>query len=637
MTSADPVLREQALGALKRLRGRIATLSLMEPEAGRGGAQFGASLDALLQPLSDYIAWADRLLDMPEGTANGALGGKGLDAWYVFSPPAAILADTERLIEAVDAFMADPLAPSVRAGLEAAIDAVIRPALDQVGARSAGLIRASSILAGSNPDRSASGDSTPLGNRDPSRPSPFDEEPERPSPRRPGRGARRAGVIRPDVSPVAPGVGGAGPGPIVEVVRLDDAERQWWQDRFNQFRRRVNAGLSLIAILGIGLLVVTLYETFALRDPAAARHANTAGPDNVQALSGRLADGQPDAATDAVSIQTRAEISGADPMQAMQTLQQRVLELETQILRLNAGMGVIDAELRVQSTRSSVSAESAIGAEGAGTPMPVSDAVVQPAVDPEIERRLAMLEMKTELLSIDSAPGRTQVASPLQSPLRSPLQSQLQEQGQLLEQSRSRSQVPPSGLPPVGPSRVDPAPGAVSLGSGLWPQPASDQSTLAGSVGSSVPTTPPSQPQTGRSGPPGAEPGASAPVAGKAAAAAANCQAVFGVLDRFGAAYDAGALDALLALYSKDASENATQGQAGIRRSYEDWFGKTSERRIRFAGARVQTGEQGGCRVSADYRVDYRDAGGRTVERAGTIEVLFDRPGADALIQRIAY
>lgn len=658
---------------------------LMEPDAGPGGSQFGASLDALLQPLSDYIAWADRLLGRPEAAAIGAQGGEGLDAWYAFSPPRAILADAERLIEAVDAFLADPLAPPIRAGLEAALQAVIRPALDQVDARSARL-----IPAGANLVNADSGGSTHPENRDPRRPSPFDEEPVRPSPERsssrgPGRGEECAGGNQQDVPPVgaavAPGAGADAPGPAVEVIRLDEAERQWWQNRFNQLRNRVNAGLSLIVILGIGLLVVSLYETFALRDPTAAFRLNAPGPDNAQVFSGPLQGAQPGRAPDPASLQPLAaggaEMSDAVPVQAMPGLQARVLEMETQILRLEAGISVIHAELRSQVAGPGVSAESAGGGEVAGSgPVAESDsgagsirpavpgsavesprsdlqpsaslvdagrssrlgqaagAADEPAVYPDIERRLAVLEMTIARLSDPSALGRsqtqTQVAGLLQSPLRSPLESPLQEH------SQSRSQVPPSGLP-LGPFRVDPAPGAASQGSPPWSEPAVDRPTLAAPAGISGVTSPPDETQTGRVGAPAAEPSASGVVATKSTSALANCQAVGAVLDRFGAAYDAGALDALLALYSKDASENATRGHAGIRQMYKDWFGKTSERRMRFSGTRIQPNQDGGCIVSADYRVAYRDAGGRPVTRAGTIELLFDRPGADALIQRIAY
>lgn len=120
-------------------------------------------------------------------------------------------------------------------------------------------------------------------------------------------------------------------------------------------------------------------------------------------------------------------------------------------------------------------------------------------------------------------------------------------------------------------------------------------------------------------------------------AEAPGCESIGGALDRFRRAYNAVALDRLMALYSADAQENETRGRSGIRQLYVSWFDQTSDRRIAFSGARIGPDGKGRCSARAGFSVRYRDARGRSVDRTGTIEILFDGRGADARILRISY
>jgi ketosteroid isomerase-like protein len=116
-----------------------------------------------------------------------------------------------------------------------------------------------------------------------------------------------------------------------------------------------------------------------------------------------------------------------------------------------------------------------------------------------------------------------------------------------------------------------------------------------------------------------------------------SCEPIAGVLERFRRAYNTGALDRLMALYSAAAQENETRGRSGIRQLYLRWFDQTSERRIAFSGADIHLQGEGRCGARAGFSVRYRDAQGRWVDRTGTITILFDGRGADARILRISY
>lgn len=99
----------------------------------------------------------------------------------------------------------------------------------------------------------------------------------------------------------------------------------------------------------------------------------------------------------------------------------------------------------------------------------------------------------------------------------------------------------------------------------------------------------------------------------------------------------AGRPPAVRSLYHTDARENETQGRTGIRRLYLRRFDETTERRIDFSGLRIRAEGKGRCRAWAGFSVRFRDAQGREIKRAGTIDVLFDGAGPDARILRITY
>ncbi|RKT45278.1 hypothetical protein [Thiocapsa rosea] len=118
---------------------------------------------------------------------------------------------------------------------------------------------------------------------------------------------------------------------------------------------------------------------------------------------------------------------------------------------------------------------------------------------------------------------------------------------------------------------------------------------------------------------------------------AVGCEPIAGALDRFRRAYNQGSLEILMALYSPDAQENETRGWSGIRRLYLRWFDETSDRRITFSGIRIVPEGKKRCGARAGFSVSYRDTQGRSVERTGTIAILFDGRGEDARIVRISY
>ena len=180
--------------------------------------------------------------------------------------------------------------------------------------------------------------------------------------------------------------------------------------------------------------------------------------------------------------------------------------------------------------------------------------------------------------------------------------------------SRRPTEAPPPSL------AAAPAPGPVTAPAGS-------------SAGSSGPVTP--APDQSRARAIGSSAKAAAPRA--APAAAGPCGGAARTLDRFRQAYDAGALERLLALYSADARENQRSGWSAIRQLYADWFGETSGRRMAFHGTAVRTAGRNRCAVSSGFRVRYRDRTGRPVERSGTIEFLLERRESDLRILRVSY
>jgi N-acetylglutamate synthase-like GNAT family acetyltransferase len=129
------------------------------------------------------------------------------------------------------------------------------------------------------------------------------------------------------------------------------------------------------------------------------------------------------------------------------------------------------------------------------------------------------------------------------------------------------------------------------------------------------------------------------PLGGAGSVAPFACQGVTEALQRFQQAYQAGALDRFMALYSPRARENELATWFAIRQTYADWFAKTSARRITFDQLQVQPiSETARCAAIAIFRVSYLDEQARLVTKAGVIEVLFEQPGSDEpRILRIRY
>ncbi|AFL72854.1 DnaJ-class molecular chaperone with C-terminal Zn finger domain [Thiocystis violascens DSM 198] len=128
---------------------------------------------------------------------------------------------------------------------------------------------------------------------------------------------------------------------------------------------------------------------------------------------------------------------------------------------------------------------------------------------------------------------------------------------------------------------------------------------------------------------------ANAPVADTAAL---DCGAVPELLEKFQRAYEAGALNELMALYSPESRENELVNWLSIRHTYADWFRKTTARRIVFEQLHVQpTANPSRCAAIAIFQVSYLDAQGHLATQANVIEFLFERRGADLYILRVRY
>jgi len=117
-----------------------------------------------------------------------------------------------------------------------------------------------------------------------------------------------------------------------------------------------------------------------------------------------------------------------------------------------------------------------------------------------------------------------------------------------------------------------------------------------------------------------------------------DCRPIAEQLARFQQAYETGALDQLMALYSPLARENALATWFAIRQTYADWFAKTSRRRIAFDQLHVKTTPNGErCAAIAAFRVDYLDSQSSSATKQGVIQLLFERRGANLLILRARY
>ena len=119
---------------------------------------------------------------------------------------------------------------------------------------------------------------------------------------------------------------------------------------------------------------------------------------------------------------------------------------------------------------------------------------------------------------------------------------------------------------------------------------------------------------------------------------ATRCQAAPEILSRFQSAYQAGALDTLMALYSPLAKENELATWFAIRQTYAEWFRTTSARRIGFEQVQVQPiADSRRCALMAVFQVSYLDRQSRLVTQAGIIELLLEYKGADWTILRARY
>ncbi len=115
------------------------------------------------------------------------------------------------------------------------------------------------------------------------------------------------------------------------------------------------------------------------------------------------------------------------------------------------------------------------------------------------------------------------------------------------------------------------------------------------------------------------------------------CSGVSTVLARFRQAYQSGAVDRLVNLYSIDAREKSALGRDMIRRLYANWFIGTSERDITFTSINKQPNPRGLCRVSANFNLSYRDGEGRHRAQSGVIDFLFKRSHGKTLIEEVRY
>ncbi|WP_200389485.1 J domain-containing protein [Thiocapsa imhoffii] len=116
-----------------------------------------------------------------------------------------------------------------------------------------------------------------------------------------------------------------------------------------------------------------------------------------------------------------------------------------------------------------------------------------------------------------------------------------------------------------------------------------------------------------------------------------RCAATASRLDAFQHAYNAGALEQLMALYAANANENGTQGRSAIAALYRDWFATTSERRLRFTSVRTRAEDGGRCGLRARFLLRYLNERGLSINRNKSIDILFDGAGADARILEFRY
>ncbi len=394
-------------------------LEAVVPQSIGGSPAFDAFLHALVRPLTTYIEWAAELLTEEDPGAGGPLDGQGDGQGATLTETAqrgpnhdpssatAILADSERLIAAVDAFVANPLADDVRSGLVLLLNEVLTPALASarrppVMARPIAAAAVPVQLETSPPklnqatDEPAKPDST-----DPGSPNPISPNPDSPGPDQPHDALRNASdqddahvpllpAHPPEVEQVTTRAlpthsqrrhavekqtdEGASAGRRVSEqpstqsgvppVRPDDSAQHWWQERFEQLNRRMNGGFLLIGAVGLGLLALNLYETFARPRPgvelvqAAARRTEPT-PVVAPVVDAPAAIAGLDLASfEALARQLQA--SGEDitallaqwssgPGNSVQALETRMLAMETEFSRLRVDLDAMGASFQVDA------------------------------------------------------------------------------------------------------------------------------------------------------------------------------------------------------------------------------------------------------------------------------------------------
>lgn len=402
----DISLRKQALESLDRLRGRAEMLEAVVPKSIGGSPAFDAFLHALVRPLTTYIDWAGGLLaedDPNDGESPQTAGAIPAGTGVGESDPSAathILADSQRLIGAVDAFIATPLADDVRAGLVSLLNEVLRPALAStrpavmVARPSATVARAAGPQTTAQSERAATPDPAHLEppnleppNRDPRQAADQDEvtdpllsahrlasehkdagdRPAQTQPRHPveQRMDEVATAASRGITPDRRLSEQPAPPSGVAPMRPDDAMTHWWQERFEQLNRRMNVGFMLMGAVGLGLMALNLYETFS---------RPRLGIEVVEAAAPRT---EPDPAVSAPVVEAPAALAGMDlaafeglarqlqasgediasllaqwnsgPGTSVEALESRMLAMEAEFSRLRVDLDAMGASFQVDA------------------------------------------------------------------------------------------------------------------------------------------------------------------------------------------------------------------------------------------------------------------------------------------------
>ncbi len=117
-----------------------------------------------------------------------------------------------------------------------------------------------------------------------------------------------------------------------------------------------------------------------------------------------------------------------------------------------------------------------------------------------------------------------------------------------------------------------------------------------------------------------------------------GCLAALELLERFKNAYQDGALDQLMTLYSPLARENDLTSWFAIRQAYETWFKLTLLRRIDFSQIEIQPlPKERLCALRARYQVGYLDQQARLATQTGDLNLVLESKGSDWLILEARY